>query len=448
MTSSVESAARILGVETDASQEEITAAYREQVKAHHPDHSDDPDAQEKLMAIREARETLLNATSSDRADEGSNQQTTSDRDRSAADDARTNRSQRRQATTRGRASANRSRTDRSRSGSRDRTTTERTQHDRHARRNRRPSERRTRTRQRKLSDVGIEEWTLRSVITSPTVVRLAVGIVLYLAIIALWSGLVGHQPSATHQYGIFIVSIVVSYLAYEGVLISDVGPERALPRFQPAGVPEIWPSLGAHLGGLVLVILIHIRAPAWGAMMIGAVGAGWALVGVVVVGLVLFGRLRGMIIGIIGGLLALGVLFTEYGGSNSVRAWQLETFGSVGPLLPQLSLGPIHLGALFNVALVSIAIGGVLFGTYRLVVILTLFPWIDRYQHGFSIRPAGWNLAVVLPLVTIVWLLLTGTVWNGGIGVSVWSVLTFLFLAPTPLLGLYILRRKFEHNLF
>jgi len=48
----------ILGVDGDASQEEITRAYRDKASEYHPDISDDPDAEEKFKKVQQAREVL------------------------------------------------------------------------------------------------------------------------------------------------------------------------------------------------------------------------------------------------------------------------------------------------------------------------------------------------------------------------------------------------------
>ena len=53
-----ESFYEILGVDADASQEEITRAYRDKASEYHPDISDDPDAEERFKKIQQAREVL------------------------------------------------------------------------------------------------------------------------------------------------------------------------------------------------------------------------------------------------------------------------------------------------------------------------------------------------------------------------------------------------------
>ncbi|HYF28501.1 MAG TPA: DnaJ domain-containing protein [Baekduia sp.] len=48
----------VLGVQRDASQEEIRRAYRRLARRHHPDLSDDPAAEERFKAISEAYDVL------------------------------------------------------------------------------------------------------------------------------------------------------------------------------------------------------------------------------------------------------------------------------------------------------------------------------------------------------------------------------------------------------
>ncbi|MDY6779065.1 MAG: DnaJ domain-containing protein, partial [Halobacteria archaeon] len=48
----------ILGVETDATQEEIKEAYREKAREYHPDASEDDDAEEKFKRVQEAYDVL------------------------------------------------------------------------------------------------------------------------------------------------------------------------------------------------------------------------------------------------------------------------------------------------------------------------------------------------------------------------------------------------------
>lgn len=48
----------VLGVDRDASQEEIKKAYREKAREYHPDASDHPDAQERFKRIQEAYDVL------------------------------------------------------------------------------------------------------------------------------------------------------------------------------------------------------------------------------------------------------------------------------------------------------------------------------------------------------------------------------------------------------
>ena len=48
----------VLGVSSDASQSEITEAYRERVLETHPDRNDDPDSTDELILVTEAEDVL------------------------------------------------------------------------------------------------------------------------------------------------------------------------------------------------------------------------------------------------------------------------------------------------------------------------------------------------------------------------------------------------------
>ena len=49
----------VLGVDRDASENEIKRAFREKASEYHPDVSDDPNAEEKFKRIQDAKEVLL-----------------------------------------------------------------------------------------------------------------------------------------------------------------------------------------------------------------------------------------------------------------------------------------------------------------------------------------------------------------------------------------------------
>jgi len=58
----------ILGVEADATQEEIKAAWRHAVKEYHPDMNDSPDAEEKFKNIKAAYDVLSDESERERYD--------------------------------------------------------------------------------------------------------------------------------------------------------------------------------------------------------------------------------------------------------------------------------------------------------------------------------------------------------------------------------------------
>lgn len=60
----------VLGVERDASEEEVRAAYREMVKKHHPDVSDAENAEERFVNIRDAYEEMRERADGEKSREG------------------------------------------------------------------------------------------------------------------------------------------------------------------------------------------------------------------------------------------------------------------------------------------------------------------------------------------------------------------------------------------
>ena len=64
----VEQAAKILGIEPDATEDEIRAAFRTLAKKWHPDaNPNNPKAQDKFIKIRAAEEVMMNATKKSKA---------------------------------------------------------------------------------------------------------------------------------------------------------------------------------------------------------------------------------------------------------------------------------------------------------------------------------------------------------------------------------------------
>lgn len=63
-----ESFYHLLGVEPDADEDAVRAAYREQVKEHHPDVSDDPGAARRFRQLTTARDVLLDPDERERYD--------------------------------------------------------------------------------------------------------------------------------------------------------------------------------------------------------------------------------------------------------------------------------------------------------------------------------------------------------------------------------------------
>ncbi len=91
----------VLGVARDASDDEVRAAYREMVKKHHPDVSDDDDAEERFVRIRNAYETMQESepkpTGSEQTPDGNRDEEDTRRWKRQRDERRRRQRQRRKA---------------------------------------------------------------------------------------------------------------------------------------------------------------------------------------------------------------------------------------------------------------------------------------------------------------------------------------------------------------
>ncbi len=505
MTGSTDSHYDVLGVDPDASKAEIKQAYREKVKEHHPDHSDDPNAQEKLMRVREAKETLLNPKDRRRYDRNRNTNA-SEASTETDHEQRSDRRRQRQQQRRQRRRRNRKQEDRrsqTRAGRQTETQTrerDRTaSHDRESHTDRSGWDRLRgvvawiraarrfpkRWHQKHFHSSQATRDLLGSLVTGPTVIRLTATVALIFFVSEAVAMLGVSDGSPAVEYGILIACLGVSYLCYAVATPLPFETPRIRERFRPAGRATLWPLVCVHLFGISIFALTAFLGTDP-----GAVYAGVAVVYVLVVTIgcsIFFGlfaagivgsilhrhprvmewlftrpwwtnrrrqRITGFLLGSrLGPVVAAVVLFTSLGGDLSLRAITVAETEPVGPWVPAVTAGPVHLGSVLNFVIGAIAFGSVIVGVVGMLWALTSVPWRDRFDHGYSTHPTGWNLLAAVPVVSFVWMLYTGVsgvpipIGTHTLQVTIGSITAWLVYLPSSLVGAYLLRRYLEPTL-
>lgn len=303
----------LLGVDQDASEEEIKRAFREKVKEVHPDHNDDADAGERFRRVREARDTLCDPKARQRYDRQRNQtdETKTDSSNERQQHKEQQRHQQRKEQQRRQAEQRRKRQQR-KEQQRQQAEQRRKRRQRNTRsRSRRQSQSHTRTShdtetQRDRNETSshdgerqdhqpVEGWLrtasawLRDriprpkqwlwthfhssaatreffidVITSPTILRLSAAIGLMI-VLTMGVRTVTHSPSTTPTlgFGIVLGSLGVSYAAYAVATPLPFEAPRNRGRFKPANRAPVWPVVALNLVGLGLYVVPAIQgAPA------------------------------------------------------------------------------------------------------------------------------------------------------------------------------------------
>lgn len=503
MTGSTDSHYDVLGVDPGASNAEIKQAYREKVKEHHPDHSDDPNAQEKLIRVREAKETLLNPKDRQRYDRKQNtnasEASTETDHEQRSDRRRQRRQQRRQRqhqehgdsrsqTRAGRQTETRTR-ERDRTASRDREShTDRSGWERirgvvtWIRAVRRSPKQ---WHQKHFPSSQLTQDLLGGLVAGPTVIRLTAVIVLTLFVTEAVAMLGVSAGAPAVEYSILIACLGVSYLCYVVVTPLPFETPRTRERFRPAGRATLWPLICVHLFGISIFALTALLGTDSGAVYAG-VAVVYALVATIGCSL-LFGlfaagivgsilrryprvmewlythpwwtnrrrqRITGFLLGSrLGPVVAAVLLFTSLGGELSLRAITIDGTGPVGPWVPAMMVGPVHLGSVLNFVIGAIAFGSVIGGVVGMIWALTSVPWRDRFDYGYSIRPTGWNLLVAVPVVSFVWMLYSDVssvslpIGTHTLQITIGLITAWLVLLPSVLVGAYLLRRYLEPTL-
>jgi hypothetical protein len=472
----------LLGVDPDASEEEIKTAYREKVKQVHPDKSDSPDAKERFMQVREARKVLLDPE--ERAqydrhranDEGpwdagnQNQNHQQQRQQRRSNDSEKKRNPYQSQTQTSRQTKTETR-------ERERKWKNNIEHDN-------PVstvwiwslaifENIVRTGEQFLGIVrspeslSVDRSLINSLVTSPTGIRLSATATLILVFTVL-AQYFGYAPrdSTSLGLGIVLFGLVGSYTGYE--ILSPLPFEepwtQSRSRYDPEGRQRIWPIAVTNAVGVGLVSSAFLSgAPYGGVAFTGALLLPFAIP------LLFYSRSQPThaedssmprtfellftdsyrFMSVIATVVIVTVLFTHLLVDTPDLLTDLTVAGP-SPWFGNISLGYIRVSLLLNFVIGVVMFACILWSMYAMWRYLSAAPWTDRYDHGYRVRPGVWNLLVAGPFVVFAWMVLAGvTVIEIPLGISTLiitqdMVLMGLFFLPSVLTGLYILRRHLE----
>jgi curved DNA-binding protein CbpA len=385
----------VLDVSPDASEETIRDAYRKKVKEHHPDQSDDPDANDKFRRIREAKETLLDEQARRQYDrrqqreaaKGGNEQGESDessesseewareqrrRERQQQRDRQQRRRQQRQQRRERRQRRQRreeAATDNSSSGGRSRDRADRQTETRTREREETSSRERSRSASRSVrgwmregiqwlrdayyapkrwvyanfrSQAATRQFVAKTA-RSPTVLRLVAAVAMIVTVMQLTAG---QSLSMTAELAIVVGAVVASYLLYAVVSPLPFESPRSRERFKPAGRAPIWPAVVMNLTALGLFGLAAVRnvstAGIGFTMVVGTYTLSmWIVFGMFLTVAAVIGHqfftdrnyvIRSLKFGLIGPVVPLFVLtFTRLTGAGIFRDGLTEVVSSASP---------------------------------------------------------------------------------------------------------------------
>ncbi len=466
----------LLGVSPNASESEIRKAYRAQVKQHHPDVSDEPDAREKIMQIREAKEVLTDEQQRAEYDRQNPASNGTDERRGASASPGSSVGQHRGGSegdrwwTRTRASRwTRTRTrEREETASTERVApTLREQVEWAADRFRGA----TALFVRAITEPPpnplpfVREW-VGGKAGSPTAIRLGFAALLVLTFTQSIPPVVDAYPPGDRVAGLWIVlgSLLISYAGYELVSPLPFESSRHRERYKPAGKRRLWPIVGANLFSLAVIALGYAMGADDG-------GIGFAAASVLVFAVFfvvlpsLFGNGLRLLVGGdddvtrhttwvgvgLGVFTAIGVLFTPAGGDPFGRLISVVGDPSPTPWIDPLLVGPIRVGTLLNFLLGMALISGLLWSMAAMWRDLTAAPWSDRYDHGYRIHPGVWNAVLAAPFAVLVWMVGSDIAQIpiplpllDTLTITRHSMVSLIVLFPAVLTGAYILRRRAE----
>ncbi len=294
-------------------------------------------------------------------------------------------------------------------------------------------------------------------VRGPTAVRLVITVCIAVAVITALDSVMVVSPSL--QLAILVGGLWLSYGAYEVVYthqrIDDIN-SFSRSRF------VLWPLIGIHLFGLVLLWIGAIAGTPDGGARFGTISFTYTVISVSLIGigvgivlsiLLLFGyfdesdrnRPRYTFFGI--WLIYIVIGYTQIGGIFSFET--LLTTASIATSSPWVTphiVGPIHIGNLVNVCIGSVMIISIFGGAVAQIWALTVIPWRDRFDHGYHIHPGFWNVAMITPLVIAAGLFATQSRVELGahtpVAISPATIASTMVIYPVILCALYLCRRK------
>jgi hypothetical protein len=473
----------LLGIDPDASNEEIETAYREKVKQVHPDKSDRSDAREQFMRVRKAREVLLDPKARARYD------------RQTRNTAQQGYQYQQQQQQQQQQSTTNNSTDQGSHQSRTRTSrqnqTETRDREQRWKSNTNPEdqfaniwvwilslfENIQRTAGQFLNvvrnpSVSTDRSLLRSIVKSPTSIRLSatVMIVIVGTIVAQSLGYTPHESSSI-GFSIVLLGLVGSYAGYE--ILSPLPFEESWmqnrSRYDPKGRQRIWPIAVTNALGVGLAFSAFINgAPHAGIAFTGALLLPFAIPLLVYSGTrptrpganrafriikATFEdayRFTSLVVTLVIALVLFTNLFTVLIDTPELLIELIGAKSSSSPWLEPVVVASVRVGLVLNFLIGMVMYICILWSMYAMWRYLNAAPWTDRYDHGYRVRPGLWNLLITGPFVVYGWMVLTGI---GTIDVSLGIstiiltqdiLLKGLFVLPLAVTGLYILRRQLE----
>ncbi|WP_330632134.1 DnaJ domain-containing protein [Halocatena halophila] len=458
----------VLGVDPDASEAEIEAAYRERVKDVHPDRNDSPTAEDEFIRVQTARDVLTDPQQRARYDHDAGGFSSTDKraydgttpsEGTSTDHERTYRTRWTDRTERAEPTETRTPPQRAwmptPNGLTDEIVTGVTTTSRGVGRFLaavRCPRRLTPSKQR-----------ISAALVTPTGIRL-IATTLFILGGTISANYLGIDPHQRPWIGflIVVIGLLVSYASYDLLFSTPYYEPSNRQSFDPSGTPRLWPIPVINGLGLSLIGIAFTRGAPTGGLAFTAVVLLPIVVAVAIsrvirpsitasypIGLDQCIRFIARTVQFLPLICLFIAGFTVWGFDTPgmLSSWALT--GSA-PWFDHLTLWGVYVGMLLNLC-VGLLVGiSLCWSVYAMCTQLTAAPWTDRYTNGYQIRPGAWNALVTGPFVVSVWMVIAGIssiripVGVSSILITQNGLLLTLFMLPSVLTGLYILRRQLE----